>query len=144
MLRQFPIITFLFIILFGADLTLHGQLKVDDNHNLHQSADFKLLLDWFTGEINNYEQHAEDEYAKEKEGKDIDTHHHIHSIFAPIKLHELGEYIFHVQQSNGIDLNQVFRQRVYAFNENYKENVIEMNIYKYLDAKKYYDLHKKT
>ena len=99
------------------------------------------LVDWFTGEFNNFEQYEEDIYAKEIEGKDITPHYHIHSIFAPIKSEKLGKYVFHVQQSKGDDLTRIFRQRLYIFELN-DNSQIELSIYKYKDSEKYLGLHK--
>ena len=42
----------------------------------------------------------------------------MHSIFAPISLDILGKHVFHVQQTNGADLNQIYRIRLYVFSEN--------------------------
>ena len=114
--------------------------KVIKNSKLE--SDIERLADWFTGEFNNFEQHEEDVYAKEKEGKDIEPHVHMHSIFAPIDFPELGKYVFHVQQSDGHNLSKVFRQRIYVFSENTANSNIELRIYKYPKDSECFDVHK--
>ncbi len=122
-------------------------ISADGNENLAKNkllqTDIEILVDWFTGEFNNFEQHEEDIYAKEKKGKDIKPHIHMHSIFAPIEFPKLGKYVFHVQQSQGNDLRKVFRQRLYVFNENEEQNIIELRIYKYPNDSEFFDVHKK-
>ena len=106
-----------------------------------QSPDFQILLEWFAGEFNNFEQYTTDTYAKEKLAKEIVPHKHVHSIFAPISLDILRKHVFHVQQTNGADLNQIYRIRLYVFSENTENGDFEMRIFKYPSSKEYFDVH---
>ena len=121
-------------------------LAVSYSHSVKQSSvqspDFQILLEWFAGEFNNFEQYTTDTYAKEKLAKEIVPHKHVHSIFAPISLDILGKHVFHVQQTNGADLNQIYRIRLYVFSENTENGDFEMRIFKYPSSKEYFDVHK--
>ncbi len=94
------------------------------------------------GEFNNFEQHEVDLNAKEKEGKDIKPHAHMHSIFAPVRIDGFDGTVFHVQQSDGHNLKKIFRMRLYAFSDNNADGDIELSIYKYPKGGDYFDAHK--
>jgi len=104
--------------------------------------DLELLAEWLTGEFNNFAQHEEDVYSREKLGKEIPPHVHIHCIFAPITIPGVNGRVFHVQQSDGQDLQKVFRQRLYIFTWNALQQVVELRIYKYPDDGVCINLHK--
>lgn len=106
------------------------------------SEDFDRLLEWFAGEFNNHEQHAEEVYAQEEEGAAVEPHTHVHAVFAPIELPELGEHVFHVQQSDGHDQSRVFRQRLYVFTPSGRSKIAEMRIYRYPEGGDWFDVHK--
>lgn len=104
--------------------TLSAQKKDKSN----SKSEMTLLKSWFTGEFNNYQQ-----VHKEKEdsiSKDL-IHEHIHSIFEPINLPWLGQNVFFVKQYFDNDPSKVYRQRIYNFTENKKENAIQLDIYSF-------------
>lgn len=138
--RLFPVIAFVISLGF-LPLTAAGSTEMSTIETVAQTNLIQLTT-WFTGEFNNYEQHAEEEYARDKEGKDVDPHHHVHSIFAPIEIPALGTHVFHVQQSFGNHLDKIFRQRIYVFSTETDKETVRMKIYKYADPKPFVDLHK--
>ena len=123
-----------FLSSFATELPAVNQMATESTETIDE------LTTWFTGEFNNYEQHAEELYAQKKD-ETVEPHHHVHSIFAPVELPALGSHVFHVQQSPGEKLDRVFRQRLYVF-EPGEEETVEMKIYKYADPKPWMDVHK--
>ena len=114
--------------------------KINKSHN--KNSDLPLLISWFGGEFNNYQQ-----VHKEKEdsiAKDL-IHEHIHSIFEPINLPWLGPNTYYVKQYFDNDPKKVYRQRVYSFSPNNAEKAIQLDIYSFKDKlldSIYSNLHK--
>jgi hypothetical protein len=100
------------------------------------AEDLRLFTQWFEGRFDNYAQ-----YYNDKETKVEHPHEHIHSIFKRVNLPELGKDVFFVQQYLDGDENKVYRQRLYIFTPDEKENAIKLIIYSFDDEKKYRDAH---
>jgi hypothetical protein len=101
-------------------------------------SDMKLMLQWFAGEFDNFQQ-----VWLEKEQKVEQPHEHIHSIFAPIKLPFLGENVFYVKQYMDGNPQKIYRQRLYNFKTNPVEKAIQLDIYSFLVDSLYDDAHLK-
>ncbi len=86
--------------------------------------DMQQMLALFEGEFDNFQQ-----VYKEKEDKAKDVHEHIHSIFKKVNFAPLGNNVFYVIQYMDGDTTKIYRQRMYAFAEDKKENAISLNIY---------------
>jgi hypothetical protein len=109
---------------------LPDSLVGQQNDKSNQENEMTLLKSWFTGEFNNYQQvHKEIEDSTSK----ALMHEHIHSIFEPVNLPWLGQHVFFVKQYFDNDPAKVYRQRVYSFAENKKENAIQLDIYSFKD-----------
>ena len=100
--------------------------------------DMALMLSWFKGEFDNFQQ-----VYKEKEDKIAEPHEHIHSIFTPVTLPAFGQNVFYVMQYMDGDPKKVYRQRMYAFNEDPTENAIRLDIYSFATDSLYYGADKK-
>jgi CpeT/CpcT family (DUF1001) len=98
--------------------------------------DMKLMLQWFEGEFDNFQQ-----VYKEKEEKAANVHEHIHSIFKPVSLPLLGRNVFYVLQYMDGDSTKIYRQRLYSFSENKTENAIQLDIYSFNTDSLYYYAH---
>ena len=106
-------------------------------------ADFERFISWFGGEWNNNEQvwqQQADAKGKAVEEKITHTHH----IFAPILAPKIGSHIFYVQQSLDGDLSKAYRQRVYRFTPDEKENAVKLEIFNLNDERAFFDAHKKA
>jgi hypothetical protein len=101
--------------------------------------DMALLLQWFEGEFDNFQQ-----VYKEKEDKVVEVHEHIHSIFKKVDLPSFGKQVFYVLQYMDGDSTKIYRQRIYSFNENKKENTIQLDIYSFIADSLYYYAHVNT
>jgi hypothetical protein len=86
--------------------------------------DMQQMLSMFEGEFDNFQQ-----VYKEKEDKVKEVHEHIHSIFKKVNFTPLGNNVFYVIQYMDGDTSKIYRQRMYAFAEDKKENAISLNIY---------------
>lgn len=96
----------------------------------------ELLLTWFEGEFDNFQQ-----VYKEKEDKDPNVHEHIHSIFKKVQLPAIGENVFYVMQYMDGDTSKIYRQRLYNFSINPTENAIQLVIYSFKKDSLYYHAH---
>lgn len=88
--------------------------------------DLVKLLEWFPGEYDNHQQvHKEliDNISKER------RHRQTHHIFFPIQLDFIPGKLLYAQQSQHYDLNDIYRQRIYAFTIDSLENAIRLTIY---------------
>jgi hypothetical protein len=106
-------------------------------------ADLDRFIAWFGGEWNNNEQVWQqniDTKAKPTDEKIPHTHH----IFAPILAPKIGPHVYYVQQSQGDDLSKVYRQRIYRFTADEKENAVKLEIFAPLDEKAMLDAHKRA
>ena len=88
-------------------------------------ADRDEMLNWFTGEFDNFQQ-----IWQEKEDKMVDSlrHEHIHSIFLPVKIPAVGEHVFFVKQYMDGDTDKIYRMRVYNFSIDKNEKAIRLDI----------------
>jgi CpeT/CpcT family (DUF1001) len=90
------------------------------------AADLREMLSWFTGEFDNFQQ-----VWQEKEDKVADSlrHEHIHSIFMPVSMPEVGAHVFFVKQYMNGDTDNIYRMRVYNFSEDKTENAVRLDIF---------------
>jgi CpeT/CpcT family (DUF1001) len=93
-------------------------------------SDLRILLEWFTGEFNNFQQTYQE---KEDSVKADLRHEHIHSIFAPIAVPVLGANTFFVKQYMDGDESKVYRERIYRFSINKQEKAVQLDIYSFAD-----------
>lgn len=98
--------------------------------------DLALLLDWFPGEYDNYEQAWQDRIDKVEE-----PHERIHHIFFPVSAPGVGQHVFFVQQYMNGDPNNIYRQRLYSFASDAAEQAIRLTIYSFKDEDAYRDGH---
>ena len=88
--------------------------------------DFQVMMSWFPGRYDNQEQvYFEDELKVDKELR----HERIHSIFEPVDLAAFGDNVFYVQQYLDGDPDKIYRQRIYSFGIDYRENAVRLDIY---------------
>jgi hypothetical protein len=98
------------------------------------ASDMKTMLSMFKGEFDNFWQ-----VAKEKDDSVKNTHEHIHSIFAPVSVPSLGENVFYVKQYMDGNPMKIYRQRLYSFKQDEKENAIRLDIYSFPVDSLFYD-----
>jgi len=99
-----------------------------------------LFHQWFAGEFDNHEQHWQDGINAKKD-KTIQVHEHLHHIFAPIDTPALTGKTYFVKQYMDGDKSKVYRQRLYQFIRNEEKGVLQLNIYRFNDEKKYASSH---
>jgi hypothetical protein len=99
--------------------------------------DLTLMLSWFEGEFNNFQQ-----VHKEKEDKVAEVHEHIHSIFKPVSLPAFGPNVFYVMQYMDGNPKKIYRQRLYTFTEDATEKAIRLDIYSFATDSLYYGADK--
>lgn len=97
------------------------------------------MMSLFAGEFDNFQQ-----VWKEREDKAAEVHEHIHSIFFPVKLPAFGENVFYVKQYMDGNPQKIYRQRMYAFSVDTKEQAIRLDIYSFPVDSLYYDSHLNT
>jgi len=100
--------------------------------------DLAQMMQWFSGRFDNYWQTRQQESSKEPVEH---PNGRIHSIFAPISMPALGKNVFYVQQYAEGDPSNIYRQRLYSFTTNPKEDAIELVIYAPPDAEAVIDAH---
>lgn len=100
--------------------------------------DMQLMLSWFEGEFDNFQQ-----VYKEKEDKAEHVHEHIHSIFKKVNLPSFGDQVFYVLQYMDGDSAKIYRQRIYVFTEDKTENAVKLNILSFPVDSPYYYAHLK-
>ncbi len=96
--------------------------------------DFDRFLDWFTGEYDNNEQVWQQEQDEVPEDK---RHERIHHIFKPVTAPGIGEHTFFVRQYMDGDYENVYRQRLYNFVKDVKEDAVRLQIFSFNDEAKY-------
>ncbi len=111
------------LFLFLSLILLFANVFAQKN-KLTLANDMLQMLSIFEGEFDNFQQ-----VYKQKEDKVKDVHEHIHSIFKKVNFAPLGNNVFYVIQYMDGDTTKIYRQRMYAFAENKKENAISLNIY---------------
>lgn len=96
--------------------------------------DLALMMAWFPGEYDNYEQ----VWQQEVDGlKPEERHEHIHHIFLPVDAPAFEGEIYFVKQYMDGDYDDVYRQRMYQFTTDDAEGAIRLTIYRFLDEQKY-------
>jgi CpeT/CpcT family (DUF1001) len=90
----------------------------------NSTSDLEKMLAIFEGEFDNFQQ-----VYKEKEDNVKEPHEHIHSIFKKIDLPLLGQYVFYVIQYMDGDTTKIYRQRLYNFTNDKKQQAIKLDIY---------------
>jgi len=88
------------------------------------AADHALMMEWFEGEFDNFQQ-----VWVERETKAEHPHEHIHSVFARVAVPALGDDVFYVKQYGGGDPTKVYRQRLYSFAPDPAEGATVLRIY---------------
>jgi hypothetical protein len=126
----FALMLFAFVLSASAQPALHQALQ----------ADLKQMMDLFTGEFDNFQQ-VWKEKEDQKEGKTLEPHEHIHSIFLPVKLAAFGDNVLYVKQYMDGDPRKIHRQRIYSFSINPSENAIQLDIYSFAVDSLFYDAH---
>ncbi len=121
-------ITFVFVLLVCFASVASAQSKLED--------DLRLMMKWFEGRFDNFQQTVE-----EKDARTEFPHERIHSIFARVRLPQIGENVFYVQQYMDGDAAKIYRQRLYVFTPNKTENAIELKIYTFPDEKAVLNAH---
>ena len=113
---------------FGQNSTITASLK----ENLNE------LLEWFPGEYDNHEQvykEAVTDLPKEK------RHRQTHHIFYPVKLNFIEDRTLYAQQSQHYDLDNIYRQRIYAFSIDEEEQAVRLTIYTPKKPEKFKNAH---
>ncbi len=113
-----------FICIHFVNTTLHAQKKEIIQSSLEK--DIVELLTWFPGEYDNHQQvykEAVNNTPKEK------RHRQTHHIFFPVEIKSIPGKLLYAQQSQHYNLNDIYRQRIYAFNVDLEENAIRLTIY---------------
>ena len=114
-----------------------GLLFLSLSSIVHASSlqdDFSLFLEWFTGEFDNNEQ----VWQQGVDGiPEEDRHEHIHHIFLPVSAPDIGEHTFFIKQYMDGDYHNVYRQRLYNFTLDQREQAIRLAIYTFKDEQKY-------
>ena len=94
--------------------------------------EFQRFLGWFEGEYDNYEQ-----VWQQKTGDERVVLEHVHHIFKPVDLPQVGEHVFFVKQYQDGDPASVYRQRLYSFTGSEAESAIRLTVYSFHDEKRY-------
>lgn len=88
--------------------------------------DLNELLQWFPGEYDNHRQVYQEAVSKlPKEKRHRQTHH----IFYPVELEFIPGRLLYAQQSQHYNLDDIYRQRIYAFTVDEEEQAIRLTIY---------------
>jgi len=117
-----PVLILLLILFSGAQD--FGQTNNTVVNTLQQDLD--TLLSWFPGEYDNHQQvykEAVDKLPLEK------RHRQTHNIFSEVRLDFIPGRILYAQQSQHYDLDDLYRQRIYAFEIDTTEQAIRLRIY---------------
>lgn len=134
MILRIGIIFFLF-----ATSALSGQNDIDpSSKNSVLIHHMNELLRWFPGEYDNHQQVYKEAVTKLSEEK---RHRHTHHIFKAVDLDYLPGKTIYAQQSQHYDLDNIYRQRIYSFEIDEKENAIRLTIYTPKDALRLKNAH---
>jgi len=88
--------------------------------------DLRQFLDWFPGRYDNSLQAFWEPDFGVPEGE---RHGRIHSIFRRVDLSDFGENVFYVEQYGDGDPSKIYRQRIYVFETDTRENAIRLKIF---------------
>ena len=102
------------------------------------AEDLARLEAWFGGEWNNNEQVWQEklDLADLKVAAKPELHEHVHHLFAPVKVPQLGAHVFYVQQARvlaGGVLDKPYRQRLYRFSSDVAEGAVKLEIFRFKD-----------
>jgi hypothetical protein len=106
-----------------------------------QDKDFRTFLGWFEGEFDSGEQVAfADDLGIPKDA----VPERIHSIFKRVDLPAFGEHVFYVEQYLDGEPAKIYRQRLYSFSLDEREQAIKLTIHIPRDAKALMGAHRDT
>lgn len=107
------------------------------------SDDLQQLITWFSGEWNNNEQvwQQKIDQADVKLLVKQDLVEHVHEVAAPLKLPLLGEHIFYVQQSSGLDRARIQGQRLLRFEVDSAAQAIRQDSFALKEPARFVNLH---
>jgi hypothetical protein len=109
-----------------------------DATNTSLEDDLNELLEWFPGEYDNHQQVYKEAVSKTpKDRKHRQTHHIFHSV----ELDFIAGRTLYAQQSQHYNLNDIYRQRIYAFTIDEEEQAIRLTIYTPKSPEKFKNAH---
>lgn len=117
---------FMMMVFIFSSLTLGQSAQAQQPNNEVLKKDFSLFLGWFPGRYDNSLQTFWEPDLKIPEE---DRHNRIHSIFKAVDLPDFGKNVFYVEQYEDGDPTRIYRQRIYSFSIDEKENAIRLKIY---------------
>lgn len=109
------------------------------------SDDLQQLITWFSGEWNNNEQ----VWQQKIDATDVnllvkqDLVAHVHEVVVPLKLPLLGEHVFYVQQSSGMERTQIKNQRLLRFEVDTAAQAIRQESFELKEPSRFVNLHLK-
>ncbi|MFZ4744091.1 MAG: chromophore lyase CpcT/CpeT [Limnohabitans sp.] len=107
--------------------------------------DLQQLITWFSGEWNNNEQ----VWQQKIDAADVkllvkqDSVAHVHEVAAPLKLPLLGEHVFYVQQSSGLERTEIKSQRLLRFTVDTAAQAIRQESFELKEPSRFVNLHLK-
>lgn len=124
MKRFLAIPVLLFLLTFGSAPKSTISYENVSVNKLQQDLD--TLLKWFPGEYDNHRQVYKEAVGKLASEK---RHRQTHHIFKEVQLDFISGRTLYAQQSQHYDLDDLYRQRIYAFEIDKKEKAIRLRIY---------------
>ncbi len=101
-------------------------------------ADLNELLSWFPGVYDNRLQ------VSEERSRDLPSelrHRHTNHTFYPVKIAGIPGRQLYAQQYQHYDPDDLYRQRIYAFEPDLEEDAVRLTIYTPKDPRALIDLH---
>ncbi len=134
------LLSIMFLTLFTV-MTLSAQ-EQKANHRTIDSLekDLSILLEWFPGEYDNHQQVYKEAIHKIPTAK---RHRQTHHIFSRVRLDFIPGETIYAQQSQHYNLDDIYRQRIYAFEIDSLEKAIRLRIYTPKDPRKLKNGHLK-
>lgn len=136
-MKRFCVFFILFFVLTLPNIacSINSKLEIATDTLIQ---DLEELLAWFPGEYDNHQQvYREAVLDTPKKMRHRQTHH----IFYRIALDFIEGQQIYAQQSQHYDLNDIYRQRIYAFKVDEAENAIRLTIYTPKDPTKLKNAH---
>ncbi len=130
---------FVLAILVSSKPKQHN-VSVSNTTTSKLQQDLDTLLTWFPGEYDNHEQVYKEAVDKLPIQK---RHRQTHHIFYEEELNFIPGRTLYAQQSQHYDLNDIYRQRIYAFEVDTTEQAIRLRIYTPTNPDKLIDAHLK-
>lgn len=119
------ILFYLFLLSIIPNLSCAAKHKISlPSDSLKQ--DLIELLSWFPGEYDNHQQVYKEAVLDTPEKM---RHRQTHHIFAAVELEYITGQTIYAQQSQHYDLEDIYRQRIYAFEVDEIEQAIRLTIY---------------